>query len=57
MTKDGLSQLEEIIVSRHDNMYRNKRVPREALLAEKYLGPFKKPNTTREWEEIISPTI
>ena len=51
MTKEGLTQLEEIIVSRHANLYRNKRVPRqEELLSEKYLPEFKKSNVSREWE-------
>ena len=29
MTKDGLTQLEEIIESRITNLYRNKKIPRE----------------------------
>ena len=59
MTKDGLSQLEEIIDSRLLNLYRNRKVPRtEPLPSEKYLGKFgSKKSQHLEWHDIIKPTL
>jgi len=57
MTKTGLEQFEEVLLSRHLNHYRNKKVPRlESLPYEKYLGPTKKAKST-PWSTIIKPTL
>ena len=41
MTKEGLTQFEEILSSRSENLYRNRKIPRaEPLPSEKYLGTY-----------------
>ena len=60
MTKNGLTQLEEVIESRMANHYRNKGVPRvESLPYHKYIEEHvprsEKRNT--EWRDIIKPTL
>jgi hypothetical protein len=39
VTTKGLEQLETIIESRHANLFRNKKVPRESLPFDSVLGP------------------
>lgn len=59
MTKQGLTQLEEILSSRTLNLYRNKKLPKtEPLAAEQYLG-FYNPKSRQdpEWTNIIKPTL
>ena len=59
MTKQGFQQFEEILESRIENAYRNKKVPLvEPLAQEKYIGAYD-PKTRRnpEWTDIIKPTL
>lgn len=56
-TKDGLTQLEEVLMSRHLNMYRNRKIPLTSPLPyEKYLGPNKKAKQS-VYSSIIKPTL
>ncbi len=58
MTKEGLQQYEEVLLSRQMNLYRNKKVPRTfALPSEKYLGTFTTPNTNPIYNGIIKKTL
>lgn len=46
MTKEGLEQYEDILLSRRLNYYRNKKVPRDfELPSEKYLGKYVSKNS------------
>jgi hypothetical protein len=60
MTKNGLTQLEEVLESRLANHYRNKSIPRlESLPYHKYIEEhvpsIEKKN--QEWRTIIKPTL
>ena len=59
MTKDGLTQFEEVVSSRHQNYYRNKKIPRQqSLPSAQYLGEYNpKSRQTPEWTNIIKPTL
>lgn len=59
MTKKGLQQYEEILLSRTMNMYRNRKVPRTfELPSAKYL-PVHIPRSRQnpDWENIVKPTL
>ena len=58
MTKEGLKQYEEVLLSRHMNLYRNRKVPRTfELPIEKYVGPFVVPPKDPIYDGIIKKTF
>ena len=59
MTKDGLTQLEEVIESRIMNHYRNKKVPLTTPLPyHKYIKVHvPKSKEDPNWDTIIKPTL
>lgn len=59
MTKEGLQQLEEVMLCRTENLYRNRKVPVEHPLSyKKYIGEYT-PKSRRDpdYTEIIKPTL
>ena len=59
ITKEGLSQLEEVLESRSSNLYRNRKVPRfDKLPYEQYLPKYN-PKSRQDpvWTNIIKPTL
>lgn len=59
MTKKGLSQYEEILSCRHENLFRNKKVPLlQPLSYKQYIGEYSpKSREDPDWTNIIKPTL